>query len=190
MRGCREHPRPKQAKAEQWAATVVVWGSGSDGALAEAEEATATTVAVLAACARPTGSNRNAVVLLSNSMHYWCLVTGPRVPIARHGRCAIVRRYWRRRDARRHNQTDGRPNDGSDSGSTHHSIATTTHASAPRRHFQHSHTQITTTPLYCPISHCSFKTIKKLHQYTDNQCRSYPFFPKSLHFFRYLNIFV
>lgn len=51
---------------------------------------------------RPAGSNRAAVVLLSNSMHYWCLVTGPWAPIARLGRCAIVRRYrrhGRRRDA-------------------------------------------------------------------------------------------
>lgn len=46
------------------------------------------------------GSNRDAVVLLSNSMHYWCLVTGPPGPIASFGRCAIVRRY--RRQPRRH----------------------------------------------------------------------------------------
>lgn len=49
---------------------------------------------------RTSGSNRAAVVLLSNSMHYWCLVTGPKAPIAPVGRCAIVQRYRRR--TRRH----------------------------------------------------------------------------------------
>lgn len=41
------------------------------------------------------GSNRVAVVLLSNSMHYWCLVTGPGTPIASVGLWAIVPRYRR-----------------------------------------------------------------------------------------------